>query len=247
MTAHVLDLSAPHTVYRNAAGKRLPGVTTVLGVLAKEALIEWAAREERESLFKAWADRTLDATSFGGPYAYSVKRDRAADLGTIVHARIHAFLKGAELAHDGLPDDLYAKSDFAFGRFRLWWQENEFVCLGSECAMVSEQRQTGGTLDVLATTIGKRELILTDIKTSKPHPKFPWDEMIAQVAAYVAMYHENNPQSTISRVCVYRVGKEEGDRGEAHWLSDEQILNGGALFLSALDAYRAKQAIERLR
>src|SRR5438093_1588565 len=42
-----LDFTASHTVYKNAAGKRVPGVTTILGILNKPALLKWAWEQGR--------------------------------------------------------------------------------------------------------------------------------------------------------------------------------------------------------
>ena len=40
--AKIAARAKPHTVYRTADGQRVPGVTTVLGILNKPALIKWA-------------------------------------------------------------------------------------------------------------------------------------------------------------------------------------------------------------
>ena len=42
MEDKLYKVSQAHTVYKTADGIRVPGVTTVLGVLNKPALIKWA-------------------------------------------------------------------------------------------------------------------------------------------------------------------------------------------------------------
>ena len=45
-----LDLKAPHQEYFHKDGKQVVGVTTLLGVLGKDALMPWAAKMEREGV-----------------------------------------------------------------------------------------------------------------------------------------------------------------------------------------------------
>jgi hypothetical protein len=236
---YVLDLRASHTQYRNAEGKRLPGVTTILGVLNKPALLEWAARVEREYMEKLRGAPPLVE------YAYAVQRDTAADVGSVAHARIHASLRGLELDEEGLPAEAVDKSMNAWVRFDDWWRAERFSLVVTEQPMVSERWQIGGTLDIVAES--PEGLTLCDVKSSKPHPKWPWDEVIAQVAAYRMIWNELNPLRPIVRACSYRCGKEEADSGQVAWFDGDQMAAGGQLFMAALDAYRAKAALERAR
>lgn len=236
-----LDLAAPHTVYKTADGKRAPGVTTVLGVLDKAALLPWAAGLERALVLEHAGAGTLDALP--RQYAFEAKRDKAADLGTITHARIEAWLKGTELDPDGLPADLYAESVHGYERFREWWFGEGLQVVASELPLVSERYRVGGTLDVVARDAAG-ELVLVDIKTSNATRTWPYPSVIGQVAAYRALWGEHNSQR-IGRVAVARVGKTPGDEGQQLWLSDTRLDNGLALFVAALDAYRAMQALGR--
>ncbi len=106
-----IDLAGEHTVYRAKDGERLPGVTTVLGVLAKPPLLKWYADQEREGIFSlmgdgnGWSAHLLRAKlplyKNGKPKPFAeVKRDAAADTGTVTHARIEAWLKQTALASE---------------------------------------------------------------------------------------------------------------------------------------------------
>lgn len=237
-----LDLAAPHTVYKTADGKRCPGVTTVLGVLDKAALLPWAAGLERDLVLGHARAGTLD--SLPQQYAFEAKRDKAADLGTITHARIEAWLKGTELDPDGLPEDLYAESVHGYERFREWWFGEGLTVVASEQPLVSERYRVGGTLDVVARD-EHGALVLVDIKTSNATRSWPYPTVIGQVAAYRALWGEHSEQR-IGRVAVARVGKTPGDAGQQLWLSELRLDDGLALFLAALDAYRAIQSLGRV-
>lgn len=241
-----LDLKAAHQIYRNISGTRLPGVTTVMGALAKEALIEWAARVERERFAYLWAkEGALCGADFSGPYAYTLIRDTAADLGTIVHARVHAWLQGKELSPDGLPPDLYEKSIHGLARFQDEWTRRGMTFVAGELPLVSERDQVGGTLDIVALNAqGLHEL--WDLKTSKPHPKWPWPEVFGQVSEYASLWDEHHPMQPIASVNAVRLGKEEADDLQFYPLSTKERECGLRLFQGARAAYFAKRDMGRL-
>ena len=81
----------PRRQYKDANGKRLPGVTTVLGVLEKPALIGWAATVAAEATADACANGLPpDQARILGRAAVFARRDKAADLGTRAHAMVEA-------------------------------------------------------------------------------------------------------------------------------------------------------------
>jgi len=254
-----LDLKAPHTRYQNAAGDVLPGVTTVLGVLNKPPLLDWAARVERDGVLQhnrlMWSGPNVGAAVLesmlpvdeeGKPlYFYAAKRDAAADAGTIAHARIHAHLRNLELDEEGLPPAALELSHNGYRRWLDWWTEQNARCVATELALVSEALQVGGTLDIVAET--PQGLTLADVKTTKrPDPRYwPYHEMVGQVAAYQILWNESHPWDPIRCACICRVGKEADDPGEVTWLTNAQLAAGADLFRGALAAYRAKQAITK--
>jgi len=231
-----LDLKAPHTVYRSKDGRKLTGVTTYLGVLAKPSLLKWYATEERKGVLASVANGSSLPT---GPFA-EAKRDRAADLGTITHARIEAWLKNDSLEPDGIPADLYERSVVGFDRFRRWWGDEGFTVVESEKQLVHDgPMEYGGTADIVARDRGGN-LVLIDIKTSKASPYWPYDEVYAQVSAY-SMAMPDKPQ----RVIVVRVGKDEGDEIQVVELAESDIVAGWKIFLGAHEVYEAKKELAR--
>lgn len=252
-----IDLDTPHQEYRNSQGKRLPGVTTVLGNLDKPALRGWYADMERRHVV-AWAEavfleaRANSATEFGRvmrerlgeKWAADVKKDRAADVGTVTHARCEAFVKGPyPLDEEGLSPELIAGSMPGFLRFQEMWAREGLVLLHSEFQMVSEAMQVGGTADIIARR-PDGALVLKDLKTSKASKWWPYDEVIAQVAAYAEMYEELTGRH-VDVIEVERIGKEENDAGQSYRLSDMERAGGLKLFRAALDVHNAKKEIGR--
>jgi len=238
-----LDLKREHQIYRNLAGQRRPGVTTILGTLAKPQLYRWYAAMERDNALLP----IPEPNAKGDPvYFAELKRDKAADLGTITHARIEAWLRGEELDPDDLPDDLYAQSVNGFDRFRRWWESKSFFLVASELQMVSEELQVGGTMDVAATNLscaGSKGIIVVDIKASKASPGWPYKEMKAQAQTYGRIWTELN-HAPVHDVWLYRCGTTVNDPGQEYLLSDRERAASNDLFDGALLAYRAARELE---
>ncbi len=84
---------SPAIKYKSADGKPLKGVTTVLGILAKPALIGWAYKQ-----------------GIAGVPLYE-SRDKAADAGTLAHTYVENHLKGLpDPSSDGIPKDIVEKA-----------------------------------------------------------------------------------------------------------------------------------------
>jgi hypothetical protein len=184
------DPTAAHQSYKLADGTPVPGVTTVLGVINKPALLGWAWEEGR-------AGRD-----------YRKSRDKAADVGTLAHWMIECHLKGLTPVVDTFSAEDISKAENAVIKFMSWWDSQGLMLVASECQLVSEDMHCGGTLDIVAR---RRDgaLALVDIKTSKGI----YDEMIYQVAAYAAMWNEQPGSEPIAACIIARFGKQldEGD------------------------------------
>jgi len=229
---YTLALNRPHQVYRNAAGKRLPGVTTVLGVLDKPALLKWAWNQG-----KAGID-------------FRATRDNAANIGTVAHARIEAWLRNLQLDETGLPEEAMDKSRIGFSRFVEWWGARELRLEACEVQMVSESMQVGGTADIVAVTPDGKRLVI-DVKTSSG----VYREAKLQVAAYAALWDEREEErekagqnergelNEIDECWIVRVGKDELDATEAVEVTDWR--EWARAFAAVATAYHALAGVGR--
>ena len=259
-----LDLNRPHQLYHNAAGKRLVGVTTVTGVMSKEALLPWYASMEREGVLaalKTYAgtrgdellctdddvkafSATLPANVDGEPIWYAtMKRDRSASIGSIAHALAEAFLRNMEFDEEGHDLEMVRLALIAFNRFREWWSNEGLMVVASELQMVSERDQVGGTLDIMARSADGR-LVLADLKTAKRSRYYPYPETYAQVAQYASMYEETRGEP-VSRIVIARIGNAENDPGDTYWLTDAQRAAGKRMFDAARIIYEMRKELSR--
>lgn len=241
-----LDLKAPHQKYHLKSGQEVPGVTTILGVYAKEALLSWYAAEERAGVVEYLrTGRELPKTAEGKPKWFAMmKRDKAADLGTIAHAHIEARLLGMRLDPAGLDPDFYEQALVPAERFFGWVDQHKVTLIRSEFQMVSEAWKVGGTGDCFfRDPEGLTEY--WDVKTGKPwFHGVPYDEQIAQSAAYANFYTELTGVE-VDRIRIARVGKTVEDEGDLFTVPDEARKYGMALFSAAVTAYKAKYELKK--
>jgi hypothetical protein len=247
-----IDLAGEHTTYFTKDGKRQVGVTTVLGILSKPPLLKWYATTERDGILKTMGDGNgwsaamlraqLPLYKTGSPQPFAeIRRDKAADVGTVTHARIEAWLKGTTLDPDGIPPEVYAQSVYGMDRFMEFWDHERLSLIASERVMVSEKSRIGGTADVLAIVEGRR--ILVDIKTNTFNQSWPYPEHIAQASQYAGMAEEEDGIA-VDEVWLVRVGKDPADRTQVVKLTKEQRAAGLELFSGALVCYNARKLLD---
>lgn len=169
-----------HTRYKNAAGKIVPSVTTIIGGNLgwnKGVLLGWTKKMMRQG---------IDPDKV---------RDAAADVGTLAHALIEEYITERAPHLETVPVDReeYSPAHLklalnAFDAFLNWaetWEiDFESPEVRSEKRLVSEWYQFGGTLDWIAPLKG--ELVLIDFKTSNGL----YVEHRIQLAAYQYLYKE---------------------------------------------------------
>lgn len=216
----------PAIQYRNKAGKKLKGVTTILNVMAKPALTYWGYTQGMEN-FNRFIEQLstmkpsyLNTDSVEGEFFPSFvieelvkgfkpsglydKRDKAADAGTFAHAFIENHLKGLpEPSRDGVAKDVLNKAESCYLAYLDWEKAHSFKMVKSELSLISEQHQFGGTIDIGAVV---NELGIVDLKTSKDIYFSMW----VQVAAYGKLWNENYTDKPIKGYHILRLG-ENGD------------------------------------
>lgn len=205
-----------HTSYCTADGKRVPSVTTVLGVLNKPALVKWANNLGLQG---------IDSSKYV---------DKLARIGTLAHLLAHCELTGT-------PPDLlpYSQEEQtlalnALKSFHSWLRAHSVVLVASERPLVSEKHRFGGTIDLIAKVDGALELV--DFKTSKALYK----EHLYQVAAYKELAKEHGHK--IRRVRVLRIGRTVEEGFEE--IVRPALPDHWKVFKSALEIYRLQAKLE---
>ena len=172
-------------VYKNKAGKRVVGVTTYLNELNKPALVKWANKLGLQG---------IDSTDYV---------DNLADVGTLAHAMIMAYLQGKSVPKEDYTEDQAALAANCFGSYLNWESAHKVEPILVETPLVSEEYQFGGTPDLLAYVDGV--ITLLDFKTGKAI----YPEYFIQVAAYWVLLMERG--YVIDKVMILRIGREESE------------------------------------
>ncbi len=219
-----------HTYTLN--GKKLTGVTTILGVIAKgDGLTQWSANEAIEFVSKIWkggvlyTKKELPEIFAQAKIAWKTSRDTAGASGMDVHNVIETLVKWAIQANGGYID-IDSHENKQIDNFLKWARGVKF--LESEKSVYSKELWIAGTLDIVYEKDG--EVYLGDIKTAKSiYPTNYW-----QMSAYQFMLQEMGLYPKIKGFTVIRLGKDGSfEVGENYAFADN--IEG---FKSALTIYR---------
>lgn len=199
-------------LYRTSDGKRVPGVTTILGtVLAKPALLDWANRIGLEG---------INMREY---------RDELADIGKAAH-----YLALCRLTNQEPNLDLYAPivlkaAENSIANFIDWEKRHVVEVIMAETPLVSEQHAFGGTPDVYANVDSVPTIL--DFKTGKGI----YDDMFYQVGGgYSLLLKENG--YPVERAWVLNIPRSDAEgwqeRVETNLEKYEQV------FMATLSLYR---------
>ena len=179
-----------HTVYK-IGKKRLPSVTTVLGVGNMGG--KWNA-------LMAWQKRNLLAGIDPDKL-----RDEAADIGTLAHALIEEHLGGPVVELKDYSENNIETARVALTAYLDWESQHDIETIAVEQALTHGRLKFGGTADYICKLDGKFSLI--DFKSTN---RIYLDHEL-QLSAYQALVkyrYKKNPETYL-----LHLGKESPDFG----------------------------------
>lgn len=204
-----------------------PSVTTILSVIGKPALINWAANMERAMCLEAAADLYLDLPNgntpkmsrlafitslknrFGKTKAHQKELAKAGEIGTQVHALIEWNIR-KDLGQEVGPEPKISEAAmWAFMVWQDWSKKVSFKPMFCEQTIYSTEHQYAGTMDLLAEVdFGEGPVrAVLDWKTGKAI----YDEALLQNAAYVHAVIEMEHQVPPLAGIIVRLPKNEKD------------------------------------
>jgi hypothetical protein len=208
-------VSRAHTKYRLKDGTLIPGVTTVLGVLAKPALIKWANNLGLQG---------IDSNKYV---------DAAARIGTLAHYLVECHLAKTEPVLDDYSKSEIDQAENAFLKYLEWEKQHDVRVVFSEIPLVSEIYGYGGTIDCYASIDGKPGLL--DFKTGKAI----YNEHLIQLAAYKQLLNEGD--HIVDSVRIIRIGRTEDEGFEEKQVYN--LSKHWELFRHLLEVYKLQKAI----
>jgi hypothetical protein len=181
--------------YKNADGKPLPGVTTIIGNnngWNKNPLLAWAWARGRDGL--------------------PMRDQQALDVGTIAHLMIECDLKGKPFVMPDVDKPIVEKVENSFLAWLEWKDIVGIQMIESEKSLISEEYGYGGTIDVAQV---RKVISILDLKTSND----VYVDHRVQIAAYGRLWNENFPDKPIQAYYLLRLGKEDGSFAYHYWPS----------------------------
>ena len=209
--------SKQHTVYKTSDGKRVPGVTTIIGVLNKPALVKWANNLGLQG---------IDSTKYV---------DTLADAGTLAHEMIMTHYTGKELELEDYSEYQIDLAHNAFQSFLAWEKNYDIEPLLSETPITSDVRKFGGTPDLLANVNGVTTLL--DFKTGKAL----YPEHDIQAAAYSILVKEYGFE--VEEIYILRIGREADEGFEIRPVI--KVEQNVELFLLCQQVYELQKELKR--
>lgn len=215
--------------YHNAAGVRLPRVTTICNLLDKSKfLVPWAYNCGLEKI------------------DYAKHRDDLADVGSLAHEYVVSVLRG--LRDSTIYEvDTYEYTQFQIERAKLsfdsglaWIQKHEIRPVFTELKVISEIHQFGGRLDLLGDVDALFTLL--DFKTGK----WAFDNYFMQLAGYDIALEENEDflklDRRIDQYMIVNIPRVAGDRFQVQVRNNVDLRREEFLHLRAVHEIEKKLA-----
>lgn len=231
-------MARPRGGYANAAGERIPGVTTVVGMLDKPALVGWAGKESIEGATKHYLaiinemkDKLESATTWNQvqdviempvppcptwrDICYG-KRDQAAEDGTTAHDLFERYLNGEDVSRGEHSEAAWR----AFENAREWHRG-----LGHDVHVWPHERSLISKLDFAGTpdAISKSpegKVELADWKTGQG----VYESQMLQLSAYAHLLEEVEGMR-VDGCHLVRFHRDHGDFHHHHY--DRDVLDAG--------------------
>lgn len=207
-----------HQRYISSKGEPCVGVTTVLQVMAKPALIQWSNKL--------------------GLDGYDVNKfvDKLANIGSLIHYLIECDCKSIKPDLGDYTQNEIVVAQTALHKWESWKKIHLFKLIDSELQIVSDDLLVGGTCDVYCNVDGKNCVL--DIKTSKGI----FSEHRTQVVAYKRLLQDNG--KPVDECRIVRIGRNETEGFEDCIIGAEELH--WKRFLACLELYKANRNLKNV-
>jgi len=211
-------------IYKTTEGKRVPGVTTIIGSNLgwnKRVLMNWANRMGLQG---------VDSNKY---------TDDKAQIGTLAHKMIMDYLMGNTTDTSDYSKNTIDKAENAVLSFLEWEKGHKLEPIALEKSLVSDTLLYGGTSDYIGKVNGSIELI--DFKTGSGI----YDEAVIQVSAYTHLILECDVVERIQGVRILNIPRSEDESFVERMVSVEELDITWDIFKSCLDLHNLKKKMNK--
>jgi len=201
-------------------GRIVPGVTTIIDILNKPALVPWANRI--------------------GLQGIDVKRyvDDKADIGTLAHAMIINQLLGKKTDTSEYSQNQIDAAENACLSFYEWQKKHNLLITSAEEPLISQQYGFGGQYDIYGVIDNTNELL--DLKTGSGI----WLDHYYQMGGYLLLLKEYN--RPVDQVRILNIPRTESETFQEVTLSKPVMELAKIIFLQCLAIYNTTKEMNRL-
>lgn len=203
-------------------GEYKKGVTTILGILDKPGLIQWASNKACDWI-RSYCEKISDAPRYSvsendlgeAKYAHRTLKDEAAEVGKRVHKWIEDHIAGTDTEYD-------EQMKLSVESFLKWEEENKPEYINSERIVYSEELDICGTTDSIIILNGKRTIL--DFKTGHPDREYDSNKKVysGRVRGYTTVYMQD---------ALYDIGVSEEDKVKADQYGVLYLPTDGGAFM----------------
>lgn len=237
------------TRFYDVDGQKYPSVTAILGAINKPALVNWAAKQEREMVLGAVRRLLVDPqvkrdnfilsleSAVGKEKAHSKALAAAGTIGSEAHSYVEWHLRRQLKQEAGPEPQISEKALWAAMACQDWMRSVNLSVSLVENVVYSKRHGYAGTLDIAGDIDHRagRLTIIGDFKTGKAI----YREAHLQVAAYAHALVEMGWADVMPAGCIVRLPKVETDPGfEALVIPADKMKALHKVFLSVLDLWR---------
>ncbi len=201
-------------------GQIVPGVTTIVGILNKPALVPWANKMGLKG---------IDTRKYV---------DDKADIGTLAHAKVIGGLTGQEVDVSDYSQQQIDAADNACLSFYEWQKKHKLEIISAEEALVSEELKFGGKYDVFGVIDGVQELL--DLKTGSGI----WEEAYYQLGGYLLLLEEQGRH--VGQIRILNIPRTEDENFQEITLSKRMMELSKEMFLDCLKIYNRQKEVKRI-
>jgi hypothetical protein len=201
--------------YKLPDGTVVPGVTTVLNVLAKPALYRWANKMGLEG---------IDTSK----YVHEL-----AKIGTLIHYLVECHLAGVDICLGDYTPNEVEQAQVGFDKFLEYAGQHELDPILLEAPLVSE-KGFGGTVDFFGLVDG--DFTVMDFKTGKAI----YSDHKTQAVAYAMLVEEAG--HPVDHVRILRIGRSPDEGFEVREV--DKWAEHRALFEHCLEIYRLNKELK---
>lgn len=239
------DFEKSHYYFADAEGKKkYTGITTVIGVLAKPALIGWAAKTAVEFVKEngEYDGETEEYTISSklleeAKSAHTKKKEAAGTHGTDAHALVEEYINDCIKNHSGRSGVDYRTEWKQIVPFMEWANENVDHFLFAERRMANKDLFLAGTAD-FACVLKTGQKLIGDFKTSSGIYGIDY---YLQCAGYKILA-EGEGDEAYDGCVIARLGKD--GLFEATYNYDTKTAENS--FMACLTLYRAQAALTQV-